>query len=486
MPYASSILQRKFGLGQQHDPDALKYFSTAGITAGNSTPTAYDNAASFNGSNQYLIVANNSTLQLASSDITISGWFFATSNANAYNFIFAKWNTSWDYGLYLNASSNLVFQTSAAAFTVATGVALNKWNHFSLTLTTTGSVQFYLNGSSVFSTTGAAISNSTASLALARQGDSNASYFTGYISGLGIWKSAAGVGGALSSAQIISLYNNGIGLTYAGIQNAGLTTNLVSYWALNQTSVTADSAGTNTLTNNNSVTASVVGPIATAFASSRQLINSFVKGVKGLGLWSSMVCWPLRSSQNASSTLTANSLGGLGTYNGTLTGVGSSSYLSTGLNLSGICSITGTIPAINSQYSIISINKWNALSTDYLDFNASSSGNIHNPYSNNSFYLNTPSGSQISVASGLSAGLIGMSAYYAGSTSYIFLNSNQLTSGITTVGTASQASGSYLSQGSGGSRVASFLMFINSNQYLNNSNLYSLYKSTLGQGLSLP
>jgi hypothetical protein len=47
-------------------------------------------------------------------------------------------------------------------------------------------------------------------------------------------------------------------------------------------------------------------------------INDFVKGIKALGLWNSMVCWPLRSSQNAGTGSIAYSLGGLGTYNGTL------------------------------------------------------------------------------------------------------------------------------------------------------------------------
>ena len=53
-------------------------------------------------------------------------------------------------------------------------------------------------------------------------------------------------------------------------------------------------------------------------ATDRAAINHFVKGVKRLGLYSSMVCWPLRSSQNAGTGTTAYSLGGLGTYNGTL------------------------------------------------------------------------------------------------------------------------------------------------------------------------
>ena len=54
-------------------------------------------------------------------------------------------------------------------------------------------------------------------------------------------------------------------------------------------------------------------------ATAKSQINAFVVGVKGLGLYNNMVCWPLRSSQNAGTGTTAYSLGGLGTYNGTLT-----------------------------------------------------------------------------------------------------------------------------------------------------------------------
>ena len=58
--------------------------------------------------------------------------------------------------------------------------------------------------------------------------------------------------------------------------------------------------------------------VNTSGATERAAINHFVKGVKRLGLWSSMVCWPLRSTQNAGTGSTAYSLGGMGTYNGTL------------------------------------------------------------------------------------------------------------------------------------------------------------------------
>jgi len=58
--------------------------------------------------------------------------------------------------------------------------------------------------------------------------------------------------------------------------------------------------------------------INTSGAADRAAINHFVKGIKRLGLWDDMVCWPLRSAQNAGTGSTAYSLGGLGTYNGTL------------------------------------------------------------------------------------------------------------------------------------------------------------------------
>jgi hypothetical protein len=52
-------------------------------------------------------------------------------------------------------------------------------------------------------------------------------------------------------------------------------------------------------------------------ASDRAAVSAFVRGVKDLGLWESMVCWPLRSSQNAGAGDTVYSLGGLGAFNGT-------------------------------------------------------------------------------------------------------------------------------------------------------------------------
>jgi hypothetical protein len=157
----------------------------------------------------------------------------------------------------------------------------------------------------------AAIQNTANPLSIGLAGANNSQYLNGRVAAFGLWKRA------LTASEVTALWNNGAGRTYASL-DSGLRTNLVSWWALNQNSVTADSHGTNTLTNNGSVTAPNIGPIVTSLADSRRLISDFVKGIKSLGLWNSMVCWPLRASQNAGSGTTAFSLGGLGRFNGTL------------------------------------------------------------------------------------------------------------------------------------------------------------------------
>lgn len=68
-------------------------------------------------------------------------------------------------------------------------------------------------------------------------------------------------------------------------------------------------------------------------ATAKIQINNFVKGLKELNLWSSVICWPLRSAQNVGSGTTVYSFGGLGSYNGTLSA--SPTWGTTGISFSG-------------------------------------------------------------------------------------------------------------------------------------------------------
>jgi hypothetical protein len=304
--------------GEGVDPDAYQYFLRAGIASGTQTPTAYDNAASFNGTNQFLSVADNASINLSGTNFTLSCWYFvsALNTANAYVFGKAVLNLlPLDYGFRINANTTTTqfLWSTSGSYSVLTGpsVVLGAWNHLTIVFDGTNLTMY---GNGVAGTPvamPAAIQNTANPLSIGLAGANNSQYLNGRVAAFGLWKRA------LTASEVTALFNSGAGRTYASL-DSGLRTNLISWWALNQNSVTADSHGTNTLTNNGSVTAPNIGPIVTSLADSRRLISDFVKGIKSLGLWNSMVCWPLRASQNAGSGTTAFSLGGLGRFNGTL------------------------------------------------------------------------------------------------------------------------------------------------------------------------
>jgi hypothetical protein len=111
--------------------------------------------------------------------------------------------------------------------------------------------------------------------------------------------------------------------------------------------------------------------VTTSGATDIEGIDQFVKGVKNLGLYNSMVCWPLRSTQNAGTGTTAYSLGGLGTYNGTLTN--GPTWGADGVNMQVATNrrITTTL-SLNQPITVFSVYKKN-ITTSY-SVNSSSSG----------------------------------------------------------------------------------------------------------------
>jgi hypothetical protein len=307
--------------GGAYDSDALAYFARAGIASGTQTPTAYDNAASFNGTNQFLSIPSNSTLTVTGTSFTFAFWAYFNSE-NSQLIISKRTASGTEREHQVNIFGGFVqFQVSADGsdagrrMTALALPALGNWNFFVCRYDYSGggSIGISINNGAFVTTSsvGEITQTFTNPLQLgASTGPSN--FYQGRLASVGFWKKA------LTESEVSQLWNGGAGRTYASL-DSGLRNNLVSWWALNQNSVTADSHGTNTLTNSTpAVTAPNIGPIVTTTQNSRQLINNFVKGIKSLGLWNSMVCWPLRSSQNASTTLTARSLGGLGTFDAAL------------------------------------------------------------------------------------------------------------------------------------------------------------------------
>ena len=227
-------------------------------------------------------------------------------------------------------------------------------------------------------------------------------------------------------------------------------------------------------------------------ATAKTQINLFVKGVKDLGLWSSLVSWPLRTAQNAGTGSTAYSLGGLGTFNGTMTSItrDADGYIFNGST----SKIATTLNSVTSDHTSLSVSKYNSTAGNQCiiakddvtnrQFNHLSDGfsiapQVFNP-SARTMFVGTPALSSFNY----------ITLRNSGSATNANRNGNAETTG--TPGTMNGGSASFYIGSLSNSifffnGLISFASVINS--YVSDSarsDLYSLYKTTLGDGLGLP
>lgn len=221
-------------------------------------------------------------------------------------------------------------------------------------------------------------------------------------------------------------------------------------------------------------------------ATDRAAINHFVKGVKRLGLWSSMVCWPLRSSQNAGTGSTAYSLGGLGTYNGTL--VNGPTWGADGVNFNAVSARIAVTLSLSQPLTVMGVANFKTLTNG---------GAIIDGSSDRIVLFN----GSITAKSSLYAGF----GYLNSSNSYT-ANTNVFTSGYAngtesvvylngTSGTPANAGtsgigptviiGNNVALNFGDKNIDIAFCAIFSGQSYNDA-VRTLYKSTIGQGLGLP
>jgi hypothetical protein len=456
------------------------------------TPSSYDNAASFNGTNQFLSIPSNSTLQLGGQAFSFSVWFNVRDVISQKPFLSKIALNNFEY-MFGTAGSSIRLiggnASNAWAVNLAGGnFSANRWNHAVCTYDGTSVVTIYLNGTSVGTST-ASITTSGANQFQISSNSAYGEFLIGDLASVGFWKKA------LTASEVTQLWNSGAGRTYASL-DSGLRTNLVSWWALNQNSVTADSHGTNTLTNNGTplVTAPNIGPIVTTTQNSRQLINNVVKGIKSLGLWNSMVCWPLRSSQNAGGGTTAFSLGGLGRFNGTLAS-------------------SGALPTWGETGVLFATN-----SANFMTFPQTT---LSYPFSFSAAVMNGPAADASPAIIGPGCGylylsmnrfenLIGISCQpmgvliqFAGfntpnqallmnsrvtsnTSMFTSANAGNETASTLTSGNFNAAPIDRLSSRRGGEPTRMPFALLTSGASVPNAALYALYRSTLGLGLGLP
>ena len=250
-------------------------------------------------------------------------------------------------------------------------------------------------------------------------------------------------------------------------------------------------------------------------ATDRRAISDFVRGMKGLGLWDSMVCWPLRSTQNASGGTTAFSLGGLGTYNGTLTN--GPTWGADGVNFLGgsyyialpLVTAAATITA-NGGYS--SFSALNFISMSSSEYNAANSlnfkirgGQFHADSSSTEVRFasaESGAGGERYTSQTLAAGTIvgaGFKTCFGclksdGSGLSVLdtsASSTTVSSGGTSPpppfvdGTAGRINASFGTPWSGSLTLALQMFVLKPMTASEAVSLRTLYKSTLGQGLSL-
>jgi hypothetical protein len=239
------------------------------------------------------------------------------------------------------------------------------------------------------------------------------------------------------------------------------------------------------------------GTLLTQTINPRSQIDAFVRGVKDLGLWNNILFWPLRSYQNANSGLIAYSLGGLGTFNGSLSGMTTSLWRNSGLNLDGVndqilTSFTGAGSSVFCGYA----------GTCQQSGSASHKGNMFGALNSNNqaIYWTNPRtgfGAEFRYSASntnVDDNKLGGHHFWAtrgvsGSATRAYIDGSL----VATAGTASstpsplsQSSGFTIGRYPGGFAGSLAFAVVTTADVSSPSSFYNLYKTTLGVGLGLP
>lgn len=181
-------------------------FDEVSLTAG---------AVSFNGTNQYLTIANNTALDLATGapDWTIECWFY-TSLASSQQILVQKDGISGSrqsqYMILINTSNQIQGVLSPATsstgnqnFISSVTVTTNRWYHVAM-VRSGSNITIFLNGAIVVGPTAITVTmgNNTGPLSIGANG-TGASYLNGYISNVRIVKGTAVYTAAFTPSQSI-------------------------------------------------------------------------------------------------------------------------------------------------------------------------------------------------------------------------------------------------------------------------------------------
>lgn len=190
--------------------------------ADNGGVTGTSGVATFDGSNDYLNIASNASLQMGDIDFSIVYFFRASTVSNPRGHVAkvsAASGATWEYYIRTNGTT-LEFNVGngSTVGTATTTIANNTW-YFVVAVhdSVNNELRLYLDGtlvSTVAWTTGALVGGGAFALG-ARPATSYAHFFGGDLDEVGLWKRA------LTPAEITDLYNGGDGRNYTYIAASG-------------------------------------------------------------------------------------------------------------------------------------------------------------------------------------------------------------------------------------------------------------------------
>lgn len=227
---------------------ALYGFDSSGDDAGGGgTPFTNQYSVSFDGTDDYMIVTQNSAINI-SGDITLSAWVKRTATTS-YNSIFTKRQVggSMNYQFTINNSNGQIGLGHSGGFIYNTTTTLSTSTWYHVAVTVSGSTaQFYVNGDAEDSFTGVSITSTTQDLIIGATVGYN--YFGGNIDEASIFNSA------LSASDIAAL-RGGASAGTLGVPADISSLSPVGWWRMGDndggTTITDQGSGGNngTLTN---------------------------------------------------------------------------------------------------------------------------------------------------------------------------------------------------------------------------------------------
>jgi hypothetical protein len=189
-------------------------------------------SAYFDGTGDYLSIANNAALNLGNNSWTCELWIYPTGNYTTYNTLFAKRNSAslCAYEGYLSPTNGYLGYYNGTLYTSTTAPNTGKWNHIAYVFDGTN-IKIYLNGTQVLSS---ATSNADQAVDLYigmynSSGTPNDYYF-GYISNFRLVKGVAVYTGTFTppTAPLTAITNTSLllNMTNAGIIDNTMLNNL--------------------------------------------------------------------------------------------------------------------------------------------------------------------------------------------------------------------------------------------------------------------